>query len=155
MLWTLPARAQLPIVAGRKRMFAAERISAASWRLIQSADAGATVQPVADSDEPEVLPPPEVEVVAVAGVESLDTEPSLPLVPAFAAGVSAPESGFEGAFVLADRSFLAQPEPLKWSAGAVNALRRVPSAPQAGQKRGPGAAMPWITSVRSPQFEHR
>src|SRR5206468_12391806 len=46
-----------------------------------------------------------------------------------------------------ERSFLAQPEPLKWTVGATNVLRIVPSAPHAGQKRGPGASMPWITSV--------
>jgi len=46
-----------------------------------------------------------------------------------------------------DRSFFAQPEPLKWTAGVVSALCSVPSAPHAGQKRGPGASIPWITSV--------
>src|SRR6185503_136517 len=42
MLWTLPARAQPPMVAGRKRTLAAERIPAASSRLIQSVAAGGT-----------------------------------------------------------------------------------------------------------------
>ena len=54
-----------------------------------------------------------------------------------------------------ERSFFAQPEPLKWTAGVAKALRRVPSAPHAGQNRGPGALMPWMTSVVCPQFEQR
>jgi hypothetical protein len=37
---------------------------------------------------------------------------------------------------VARRSFLAQPEPLKWTAGAANALR-TRSLPQAGQAAGP------------------
>ena len=77
-------------------------------------------------------------------------------MPVLAAPVSAPDSDFARAFVLADeRSFFAQPEPLKCTVGATNALLSVPSAPQTGQNRGPGALMPWITSVRSLQFEHR
>jgi hypothetical protein len=48
---------------------------------------------------------------------------------------------------VAERSFLAQPEPLKWTAGVAQALRMVPSLPQFGQKRGPGSLMPWITST--------
>jgi hypothetical protein len=35
------------------------------------------------------------------------------------------------------RSFFAHPEPLKTMVGGANALRIVPSAPQAGQKIGP------------------
>ena len=52
-----------------------------------------------------------------------------------------------------DRSFFAQPEPLKWTAGEANTLRSVSSAPQAGQKRGVGASMPWMNSVRVEQLE--
>ena len=48
---------------------------------------------------------------------------------------------------VAERSFLAQPEPLKWTAGVAQALRIVPSRPQFGQNRGPGSLMPWITST--------
>jgi hypothetical protein len=47
-----------------------------------------------------------------------------------------------------DRSFLAQPEPLKCTAGVETALRIVPSAPHAGQNRGPSESMRWITSMR-------
>jgi hypothetical protein len=52
-----------------------------------------------------------------------------------------------------ERSFFAQPEPLKWIAGLTSALRIVPSVPQLGQKRGPGSLIPWITSTRCRQFE--
>ena len=52
-----------------------------------------------------------------------------------------------------DRSFLAQPEPLKWIAGETIALRSVPSKPQLGQKFGAGSLIPWITSVTCLQFE--
>jgi hypothetical protein len=46
------------------------------------------------------------------------------------------------------RSFLAQPEPLKWIDGAENRLRIVPSRPQAGQNLGPGSLIPWRMSAR-------
>jgi hypothetical protein len=110
---------------------------------------------------PELGPPLEVESLEAEpldGVEAdpVDAVPSPPGVPLLAVPVSAPDSDFARALVLADdRSFFAQPEPLKCTVGATNALRSVPSAPQAGQNRGPGAVMPWITSVRSPQFEQR
>jgi hypothetical protein len=48
------------------------------------------------------------------------------------------------------RSFLAQPLPLKCTAGVLKPLCSVPSAPQAGQKRGPSALIPWMTSVTRP-----
>jgi len=47
-----------------------------------------------------------------------------------------------------DRSFLAQPEPLKCTAGVATALRILPSAPHAGQNLGPSASIRWITSIR-------
>jgi hypothetical protein len=53
---------------------------------------------------------------------------------------------------VARRSFLAQPEPLKWTAGAANALR-TRSLPQAGQADGPSTWTPCITSKRRPQAE--
>jgi hypothetical protein len=49
------------------------------------------------------------------------------------------------------RSSFAQPEPLNTTAGAVIALRIVPSAPQFGQNRGPWSLIPWMTSVTRPQ----
>lgn len=52
-----------------------------------------------------------------------------------------------------DRSFFAQPEPLKWIAGAARALRSVPSAPQFGQTLGAGSLIPWRNSVTCLQFE--
>jgi len=53
------------------------------------------------------------------------------------------------------RSFLAQPEPLKWIEGAENCLRMVPSAPQDGQKLGPGSLIPWRMSARWSQDVQR
>jgi hypothetical protein len=41
-----------------------------------------------------------------------------------------------------DRSFLAQPLPLKWTAGATNAFVMVPSAPHSGQNFGPWSLIP-------------
>jgi len=46
------------------------------------------------------------------------------------------------------RSFLAQPEPLKWIVGAANCLRRVPSRPHDGQNCGAGSLIPWRMSAR-------
>jgi len=109
---------------------------------------------------PELEPPLEVESLAGSPgfdeADPVDADPSPPELSVLAAPASVPDSDFARAFVLAnERSFFAQPEPLKWTVGATNALRSVSSAPQTGQNRGPGALMPWITSVRSPQFEHR
>ena len=53
---------------------------------------------------------------------------------------------FEAGFV--DRSFLAQPEPLKTIAGVDNSLRI--SAPQRSHFAGPGSLTPCITSVMCP-----
>ena len=63
---------------------------------------------------------------------------------------AAPALAFE---LAVDRSFLAHPEPLKWTAGVTNAFRSVSSAPHAGQKRGEGASIPWMNSVRVEHFE--
>jgi hypothetical protein len=51
------------------------------------------------------------------------------------------------------RSSFAQPDPLNTIDGLETALRMEPSAPHAGQKRGPSAWMPWMTSVTRPQTE--
>lgn len=47
------------------------------------------------------------------------------------------------------RSFLAQPVPLKWTAGGENALRILP--PQFGQADGPWSCTPCTTSIVWPQ----
>jgi hypothetical protein len=52
----------------------------------------------------------------------------------------------------AERSFLAQPDPLKWIAGVVNAFVIVPSAPHSGQNLGPLSLIPCTTSVSLPQL---
>ncbi len=50
----------------------------------------------------------------------------------------------------ARRSFLAQPDPLKWMVGGVNAFLMGP-LPQTGQVVGESAWTPWMTSNRVPQ----
>jgi hypothetical protein len=64
--------------------------------------------------------------------------------------VSPPDRAEAARVALDARSFLAQPLPLKWTAGVLKPLCSVPSAPQAGQKRGPSALIPWMTSVTRP-----
>jgi hypothetical protein len=90
--------------------------------------------------------PPSLSPVLAAGA-SLEPEDAVPSDddPAAAA--------FVRALLLEDRSFFAQPEPLKWTAGVENAFVSVPSAPQLGQNRGPESLIPWITSVTCRQFE--
>jgi hypothetical protein len=98
----------------------------------------------------------ELEPLAAFGPDSAPVDVPVagsPAAPPFAPSAGA--SGFEAFLVEVERSFFAQPEPLKCTAGGAKALRSVPSAPHAGQNLGPVASMPWITSVRSPQLEHR
>lgn len=52
-------------------------------------------------------------------------------------------------FTAARRSFLAQPDPLKWIAGAANAFRTGPD-PHSGHCSGAGSLTPWMTSKRRP-----
>jgi hypothetical protein len=66
--------------------------------------------------------------------------------------LDAPAPAFVRTPLVDDRSFFAQPEPLKWTVGEDIALRIVPSTPHDGQNRGPGSWMPWITSVRCRQL---
>jgi hypothetical protein len=68
---------------------------------------------------------------------------------------SSPPDRADAGARMAARSFLAQPEPLNRTAGELMPLRIVPSAPQLGQKRGPGSWMPWMTSTRCLHCEQR
>jgi hypothetical protein len=90
-------------------------------------------------------------VVAVADVDAsavLLEPPEPDPDPASSAGFAVRDRAGDA---FAERSFLAQPEPLKWTAGAAKPLRIVPSAPQLGQNLGPPSPMPWMTSARWPQ----
>jgi hypothetical protein len=108
---------------------------------------------LADSDDDADAEPELAEPLLDAEVVSPADVAASPAVPVLA---PSPESVLARAFVIDDdRSFFAQPLPLKCTAGGANALRMLFSAPQAGQKRGPGASIPWMTSVRAPQFEQR
>jgi hypothetical protein len=142
---------------------AAARISAASARLIQSLAAPATRQspPSAVAELAVAEPLPVVELLAVA--ESLpvdeplavDVDASPPPPPGELPTAAASSPDFDVRDLpgdeVAERSFFAQPEPLKWTAGAEKPRRIVPSAPQLGQNRGPPSWIPWMTSIRCPQ----
>lgn len=84
---------------------------------------------------------PPLSVVVEASSFFVDDPPStVESSPAFAA---APDD------TVARRSFFAQPEPLKWTAAAVMALRIGPS-PHNGHAPGGSPWTPWITSKRRP-----
>ena len=51
------------------------------------------------------------------------------------------------------RSFLAQPEPLKWIVGGLNDLRSVPRRRTPGRPPGGPPLIEWTISVVRPQFE--
>ena len=74
-----------------------------------------------------------------------------PVVEPVAEPVADPSSPPAAALVLDafadDRSFFAQPVPLKWIDGAEKALR-TGAAAQTGHASGPPADRPWITSKR-------
>jgi hypothetical protein len=105
-----------------------------------SPDVDALVSPFdAEADAPPS--PPEPPEPPESLLELLD-EPSGEPLAALAAAAAA--------FVEDEppRSFLAQPEPLKWIAGVENSLRIVPDAPHDGQNPGPGSLMPSRMSAR-------
>jgi hypothetical protein len=108
----------------------------------------ASVGAGAASDEPpsrELLPdePPSRELPS-RGLLSEGSPPADP--PA-----DEPSADLERARLVDDRSFFAQPEPLKWTAGLTSAFRIVASSPHAGQNRGPVSLIRWITSIRCRQ----
>jgi hypothetical protein len=84
-----------------------------------------------------------VSLEAVEVVEPVGSEG----VPPFAAGDADPEP----ARLAAPRSFFAQPDPLKWTAGAAIDLRIAPS--HTGHCDGPWPWTPWTTSIAWPQAE--
>ncbi len=108
-------------------------------------------------------------LAVVDGFEGDPVESVDPLDPDFAGGVlasllvlvpspgddsEAPSPPSPAAAVVAEaglarRSFLAQPDPLKWTAGAENALRTGPE-PHSGQTVGGSSCSPWIVSNRRP-----
>jgi hypothetical protein len=79
----------------------------------------------------------------------LDPDPPLEPPSALDAAAPSPPRPFDDD-VLARRSFLAQPEPLKWIVGGVNAFLIGP-LPQTGHVDGGSAWTPWTTSNRVPQ----
>ncbi|HEY7970641.1 MAG TPA: hypothetical protein VID95_11650, partial [Candidatus Limnocylindrales bacterium] len=83
-----------------------------------------------DGDGPDPEPDPEPSVPVFAGAEPSPPEdpPSDPV-------------DDEDLRALEPRSFFAQPEPLKWIVGVVNALR-TSWLPQTGQAAGPASLTP-------------
>src|SRR6187549_993421 len=136
MLCSRPVLAQPPIVEVVKWTLAAARIAWASVSVIQSLAAGirqSAVEPFElDSfDVDDAGAPPSFFELEPSGDPSLELEPSFALEP--------PSPSLEPAFVdeVAERrSRFAQPDPLKWIAGAAIALRIEPSVPHSGQKCG-------------------
>src|SRR3954469_21158037 len=164
MLWSLPLRAHAPIVDGRNRTFAASRISAASASVIQSeAERGIGQSAVGPAAAGFDVPP------SFAAPPSLPAEPSLPAAPSLPAEASLPPESddFAKSLELSDdeslddeddedddfraeaefRSFFAQPVPLKWMLGGLNALRIV-VPPPLGHWPGPAAFPPGLASKR-------
>jgi hypothetical protein len=98
----------------------------------------------------EVAPPVELEDESLPAVAVDPPDPSVEPVDPEPALASPADPVLDALVALDARSFFAQPMPLKCTAGVLKPLCSVPSAPQAGQKRGPSALMPWITSVTRP-----
>jgi len=93
-------------------------------------------------DEPPESPP-----------EALELDPLSPLDPPFAlSSFFVDDDDRLEPLLELERSFFAQPVPLKWIVGGAKAFVIVPSAPHSGQNFGPGSLIPWTTSVRWPQL---
>ena len=86
--------------------------------------------------------------------EPLELDPLSPLDPLLALSSFFDDDDDERLELLLEleRSFFAQPVPLKWIVGGAKAFVIVPSAPHSGQNLGPGSLIPWTTSVRWPQL---
>jgi hypothetical protein len=86
-----------------------------------------------------------------AGSAGFDDSPDVSPVSRFSlVSLESPSEDEPRLFAAARRSFFAQPDPLKWIAGAANAFRTGP-LPQSGQCSGAGSSRPWMTSNRRPQ----
>jgi hypothetical protein len=149
MLWIFPSRAQPAIVDVVKWTFAAARMSRASDRVIQSAADGIAQSAPAGGDAFNAPDGFDVGVLDSALVPFVvAVPPSLPeeldAVPA-----SAPSLAVSVDRAALRRSFFAQPEPLKWTAGAAIAFRTGPD-PHSGHAAGGSACTPWIASNRRP-----
>jgi hypothetical protein len=116
----------------------------------------ATFDPPSEPDElspeersPEELSPEELSPEELSPEELSPPLPAPSPLPSVLPCPSAEPDVLEPDDEVARRSFLAQPEPLKWMAGAANALRSW-ALPQFGQALGPSACTPCITSKRWP-----
>lgn len=169
MLWILPSRAQPPMVDVVKWTFEAASNACASDTVIQSVAAGIgqsadgralfdDVDVVVEAADLEagllgdsVAPSEELSLeFAAKPSEELSLEVAVPLAASPDSDASPPDPEPAADRLLACRSFFAQPEPLKWTAGAAMALRTGPE-PHNGQALGGSACTPWMTSNRRPQ----
>ena len=147
MLCSLPSRAHALIVEVVKWTLAAASSACASLTVIQSLADGIGQSPLEPldfdvlegPDPPEPLASPEPALPFDDDVEPPDfsvPDPELEADPrSDESSLFEPELFDE---VPARRSFFAQPEPLKWIAGAANALRTGP-LPHSGQLVGPSS----------------
>jgi hypothetical protein len=102
--------------------------------------------PVADGDPSA----PDDEPLASDGELSVaDDEPSAPAATGVDSWPVSPAAFLSPLLAALWASFFAQPEPLKWMAGVLSALRIRP--PQVSQVIGPFSANEWRTSMRRPQ----
>jgi hypothetical protein len=110
-----------------------------------SAVARSDVEGFSEPEDPSRLDDPSLpDDPSVPEDPSPPEDPSLPEDPSVAALADEP-----AAVGAAWRSFFAQPEPLKWTAGALIALRTGP-LPHNGQVEGPSTWTPCTTSNRRP-----
>jgi hypothetical protein len=107
---------------------------------------GFDVDPLVDALEGSLEPSPDASAAPAPTPSDDDPSPPDPSPPDPSPLVSAPAP----TRVPARRSFLAQPDPLKWIVGAAIALRTGPD-PHKGQDAGGSAWTPWMTSNLRPQ----
>jgi len=114
----------------------------------------AGAEPLSDELLPDELLPDELlpDELPESPPESLELDPLSPLDPLFAVSSFFDEDERLEPLLELERSFFAQPVPLKWIVGGAKAFVIVPSAPHSGQNLGPGSLIPWTTSVRWPQL---
>lgn len=153
MLCSFPSRAQPPIVDVVKWTFAPASMALASASVIQSVADGIDQSPLgvelSDLDGASELPDEEPPLPALEPVDVSLFEPDVVVVSDESSRFELPDPE---PVLPARRSFLAQPDPLKWIAGAAKTLRTGP-LPHNGQLVGPLSFRPWMTSNRRPQAE--
>jgi len=110
------------------------------------------LEPLGPPESPEPLDDDEVEAASPPEAPSFEEDPELPLELELESEDASSRLGRdEPGLAVARRSFLAQPVPLKWIAGAAKAFLMGPP-PHSGQVVGSSEWTPRRTSNRLPQF---